>query len=128
MQTIRHGFTLIELLIVVVIIGLLASIAIPNFASIRDRAYIASLKSDLHNLASLQDVYYTDNFSYSASLAAVDFGPSEGVTVVIAEANNSGWSASSAHAALPGESCAFYHGSATPLTPATIPSSVICSR
>ena len=43
----QAGFTLIELLIVVVIIGILASIAIPKFGSTKERAYLAKMKSDL---------------------------------------------------------------------------------
>ncbi len=128
MKTEHLGFTLIELLIVVVIIGILAAIAIPKFSATRERAYVASLKSDLKNLATLQDVYYNENYSYSASFANVGFGPSDGVTVTIGETNNLGWSASAAHLGLPGESCALYHGSAAPVAPATIESTVMCTR
>ena len=44
----RKGFTLIELMIVVVIMGLLASVAIPNFISMVGRAKEASVKTNMH--------------------------------------------------------------------------------
>ena len=57
----RKGFTLIELLIVVVIIGILAAIAIPKFANTKEKAMVASMKSDLHNFAIAQEGYFADS-------------------------------------------------------------------
>ena len=63
----RSGFTLIELLIVVVTIGILASIAIPKFANTKVRANLATMKSDLRNLASAMEAYFNDDRSMYAS-------------------------------------------------------------
>jgi type II secretion system protein G len=60
----RKGFTLIELLIVVVIIGILAAIAIPKFAATKDKAKLAALKSDLRNIETAEEAYFSDNNAY----------------------------------------------------------------
>ena len=66
----RKGFTLIELLIVVVIIGILAAIAIPKFANTKEKAYIASMKSDLRNLVTAEEAYFADSVKYSTTIGA----------------------------------------------------------
>ncbi|GMV07133.1 MAG: hypothetical protein AMXMBFR53_34080 [Gemmatimonadota bacterium] len=121
------GFTLIELLIVVVIIGILASIAIPKFGAVREKAYLAAARADLRNLANLQDVYYNDAYAYTTNFTSLGFDNTEGVTVTIGEATNLGWSATAFHAGLPAESCAIFHGNAAAATPATTVSTVQCS-
>lgn len=60
----KKGFTLIELLIVVAIIGILASIAVPNFANALNRARVSRAKSDLKTLATALEMYYIDNNNY----------------------------------------------------------------
>ena len=96
----KKGFTLIELLIVVVIIGILAAIAIPKFANTKEKAYVASMKSDLRNLLTAQEAYFSDNSStYAASTTALGtaYRSSSGVTVTLNTVTSTGWKATSAH-------------------------------
>ncbi len=116
----NKGFTLIELLIVVVIIGILAAIAIPKFSATREKAYFAAMKSDLKNLASQQEIYYSDTYEYTSDTASLGFVSSEGVNVTIT-AGTDGWSATAVHAAMTGECCAIYYGAATAPTSPTTP-------
>ena len=60
----QKGFTLIELLIVVAIIGILAAIAIPQFAAYRIKAFDSSAQSDLRSVKTSVEGYYTDSYYY----------------------------------------------------------------
>jgi type IV pilus assembly protein PilA len=60
----KKGFTLIELLIVVAIIGILAAIAIPQFASYRAKAYNSAAESDLRNFKTAMESVFADDQQY----------------------------------------------------------------
>ena len=119
MKRSTKGFTLIELLIVVVIIGILAAIAIPKFASTKQKAYLATMKTDLRNLATAEEGWasnhsgaYSANATYdntAGTLTADSLGyvPSAGVKVVITNAG-AGWSAIATHASTGTTKCAIF--------------------
>ena len=122
-----RGFTLIELLMVVVIIGLLASVLVPRFLHTREKAFVASMKSDLRNLASAQESYFYDYIAYATSLSnLVAFRPSTGVTVTINQATMGGWSATAAHNNS-ARQCFLFVGNASPVGAATQEGQIACN-
>jgi prepilin-type N-terminal cleavage/methylation domain-containing protein len=125
----NKGFTLIELLIVVVIIGILAAIAIPKFGATREQAYVSQMKSDLRNLQSAQELYYSTNaYTYAAATTdlGTDWSPSEGVNVSLSQAGD-GWTATATHNNATGWTCAVFVNTDTGPSPATTEGAVACN-
>ncbi|MGH7538672.1 MAG: type IV pilin protein [Gemmatimonadales bacterium] len=121
-----RGFTLIELLIVVVIIGILASIAIPKFVNTKEKTYIASMKSDLRNLATAEEAFLFDSLYYTTNQAALNnYQASAGVTITINEGTGGGWSATATHIVTT-KRCYLYYGNATPIGTATGEGKISC--
>ena len=121
----RRGFTLIELLIVVVIIGILASFAIPKFTNTKEKTYVAQMKSDLRNLATAEEAFFYDSTKYSASLAQLNnFSPSSGVTLTVTAAPG-GWNAVASHAQT-ARRCYLFAGAGPPIPPATVEGRIVC--
>ena len=112
----RRAFTLLEILTVILIIGVLAAIAIPQYLRQRDKAFVTTMKSDLRNLATAQESFRADSARYAASKSDVskNWRESSGVTVTINEATIQGWSATAKHTAT-SKTCAIFVG--TGVTP-----------
>ncbi len=93
----KAGFTLIELLIVVVIIGILATIAIPKFAATKDKSKLASVRTDIRNIMTAQEAYWADfgtfatiaqlqtatNYTFSPGNSAAAAATSSGYTATV---------------------------------------------
>jgi prepilin-type N-terminal cleavage/methylation domain-containing protein len=125
----RKGFTLIELLIVVVIIGILAAIAIPKFANTKEKAVVASMKSDLRNLVTAQESFFSDNQDYAGATdpatqtngtggaGKVAFSPSQGNVIAVKYGSAAGWSATVLNPAVKStasDNCGIWVGTAAP--------------
>jgi prepilin-type N-terminal cleavage/methylation domain-containing protein len=122
----RAAFTLVELLVVVVIIGILATMAIPKFKNTKGKANAAALRTDLRNLATAEESFFYSNNRYTAVLDSLNFKGTRGVVITIPEATVNGWSASVTHPEAWPLRCSLYMAGAAPLAPATTEGLIAC--
>ena len=63
----QHGFTLIEIMVVVVILGILAALVVPQIMSRPDQAKVTVAKNDIKAISAALDMYKLDNYSYPST-------------------------------------------------------------
>jgi prepilin-type N-terminal cleavage/methylation domain-containing protein len=84
-KRVQKGFTLIELMIVIAIIGILVSIAIPLFSAYKQRGYNAAAKSDVKNTYVAAQAYFNDypreTISNTSNIIAYGFNPTLNVYI-----------------------------------------------
>jgi prepilin-type N-terminal cleavage/methylation domain-containing protein len=123
------GFTFVELLVVIVIIGILATIALPKYAATKEKALTSRMISDLRNVAVSEEAYFNDFAQYYGGVlpaAGLVFAPSDGNSVVINAANSTGWSATVSSTGMTRQ-CMVFFGTAAPLGAATTEGRSACT-
>jgi prepilin-type N-terminal cleavage/methylation domain-containing protein len=122
----RKGFTLIELLIVVVIIGILAAIAIPKFANTKSKAYVTAMKSDLRNLVTAEEAYFSDSSKYTSALTMLKYQTSTGTVAPTIAVGAGYWTATNAHTQLQGATCGIGVNTTNPINTGATDGSPVC--
>jgi type IV pilus assembly protein PilA len=116
----NRGFTLIELLIVVVIIGILVAIVVPKFANGKERAMVSAMRSDLHNLVTAQEGFFSNSNQYYNGPVpdpSFTYNVSENVSVTLQNVSPGGWGATATRVGTT-RMCAVYVGTGGPIAPA----------
>ncbi len=72
-----RGFTIIELSLVIVIIGILASLAVYTYKRFADKARMTQAQATLMHLQKTETLYFTENERYSDNLVLLDFDPTK---------------------------------------------------
>jgi prepilin-type N-terminal cleavage/methylation domain-containing protein len=122
----QRGVTFVELLTVVVIVGLLAVFALPRLSRNKEKTIIASMQSDMRNLALAEEGYYYANATYTSNPVVLNITLSQGNSLTINQATISGWSATISNPLTP-QQCYLFHGTAAPLGTAVVEGDINCS-
>jgi general secretion pathway protein G len=121
----RRGFTLIELIVVVMIIGILATIAVVRMRMAKDKAVIGTMTADLHAIQQEQEAYFIQNRVYTTDLVALNAVASPSNTLTIVEATPSGWSGQVVNPRV-AKICVIVVGSAAMIGGATTEGAITC--
>jgi prepilin-type N-terminal cleavage/methylation domain-containing protein len=114
----RRGFTLVELLVAMLVFAILVALAVARYRAMKERGYLAEMKTDLGNLRIAEEAYWADHNMYTVDQSLLDYRSGSSVTVTITTADPlAGYDAEAVHNAAPAVTCKMYVGRAVNATP-----------
>jgi prepilin-type N-terminal cleavage/methylation domain-containing protein len=120
------GFTFVEILVVLIVLGILATLAFNRLQANKEKAVVAAMEHDLRAIAFEQEAYYFQNRRYADQLTLLPNNPSPGNTITIVEGTSSGWSGQVTNPKT-SKVCAIVVGSAAPIGSAQPDKGISCS-
>lgn len=118
MSRTSRGFTFVEILVALSVFGALTAIAVPRYRNFKERAYVASMKSELGNLRVAEEAYWAEHLRYAADTTALDWNGSGLVKLeIMSDDLVAGYTATATHDNYPGTQCTTYVGRAMNGTP-----------
>jgi prepilin-type N-terminal cleavage/methylation domain-containing protein len=123
-----HGFTFVEILAVVLLIGVLVTIAWSRYQRSYEKALVATMISDLRNTATAQELYHRLHMAYASNIDLLDINPSPASDITITQATARGWAGWTQIERTP-DRCELYIGDAvSPLGIASTSERITCQR
>lgn len=125
MRSDRRGFTFVEILVAMAVFGVLTAVGVPRYRTFRERAYIASMRTELGSLRVAEEAYWAENMAYSTDTTSLDWNGSSLIQLTISSSDLAGgFTALARHTSAPGMQCATYVGKEATSTPS---GEIICT-